>query len=128
MESRDILVGDGESCVDESIWFSITLTIIRLYILEGIITIVFAFACIFLVPKDYSTAYFLTEEDKIVMKHRAELAESYSGGSGHYTKKDIKLAAKDVKSWVHGLIQICVVTILYGKAKIKSILIFRADL
>lgn len=121
MELRDILAGDGEPFVNDPISVPITLTSIRLYILEGIITIIFAFTCIFLVPKDYSTAYFLTEEDKTVMKHRAELAESYSGGSGQYTKKDIKLAAKDVKSWVHGLIQICVVTILYGKAKIKSI-------
>ncbi|GAB7349594.1 hypothetical protein MBLNU459_g0283t1 [Dothideomycetes sp. NU459] len=94
-----------------------------LYILEGVITIVFAIACIFLVPQDFSTAYFLTEEDKILMKHRAELTESYSGGSGHYTKKDIKLAAKDVKSWVHGLIQICVVTILYGFGTFLPIII-----
>lgn len=49
------------------------------------------------------------------MRRRAEEMDSYSGGSGHYTKRDIKEAAKDVKSWVHGVIQIAVVTILYGK-------------
>lgn len=114
MELQDTPAGDGESCVDGYYARCIVLIPTRLYILEGIITIVFAFMCIFLVPKDYSTAYFLTEEDKVIMKHRAELAESYSGGSGHYTKKDIQLAARDVKSWVHGAIQICVVTILYG--------------
>lgn len=48
------------------------------------------------------------------MRRRAEIAEAYSGGSGHYGMKDIKEAAKDVKSWLHGVIQICVVTILYG--------------
>lgn len=70
--------------------------------------------CFFLVPKNYETAYFLNAEDKAIMKHRAELAESYSGGTGHYTMKDIKAAAKDSKSWGHGVIQIAVVTILYG--------------
>ena len=71
--------------------------------------------CIFLVPKDYQTAYFLNENDKTVMKHRAEATQSYSGGSGHTSSEDMKLAAKDIKSWLHGIIQICVVTVLYGR-------------
>lgn len=49
------------------------------------------------------------------MRKRAEEMEAYSGGSGHYGKEDIMEAAKDVKSWVHGVIQIAVVTILYGE-------------
>lgn len=51
------------------------------------------------------------------MRRRAEEMEAYSGGSGHYGKEDIIEAAKDVKSWVHGVIQIAVVTILYGKCR-----------
>lgn len=66
-------------------------------------------------PKNYETAYFLNAEEKAIMRRRAEESEAYSGGTGHYGMKDIKLAAKDVKSWVHGVIQICVVTILYGE-------------
>ena len=66
-------------------------------------------------PKDFETAYFLDEEEKVLMRRRAEEMEAYSSGSGHYSMQDIKLAAKDVKSWIHGVIQICVVTILYGK-------------
>ncbi|PVH80464.1 retrograde regulation protein 2 [Cadophora sp. DSE1049] len=85
-----------------------------LYIIEGIITVVWAAICIYVVPKNYETAYFLNEDDRVIMRHRAELSEAYSGGSGHYGMKDIKEAAKDVKSWLHGVIQICVVTILYG--------------
>lgn len=50
------------------------------------------------------------------MRDRAEATASYSGGNGHYKLKDVKMAAKDVKSWVHGVIQICVVTILYSKS------------
>ncbi|TKX26223.1 MFS transporter-like protein 21 [Elsinoe australis] len=85
-----------------------------LYILEGIITVVWAGICVKVVPKDYQTAYFLNGEDRAIMKRRAEIAEAYSGGDGHTTLADIKLAAKDIKSWVHGIIQICVVTILYS--------------
>lgn len=87
----------------------------RLYIIEGIITVAWAACCIFVVPKNYETAYFLNASDKAIMRRRAEEMEAYSGGSGHYSKKEIKEAAKDIKSWAHGVIQIAVVTILYGR-------------
>jgi len=74
----------------------------------------YAACCIFLIPKGYETAYFLNAEDKAIMRQRAEIMESYSGSSGKHGKEDIKKAIKDPKSWLHGLIQICVVTILYG--------------
>lgn len=92
----------------------------RLYIIEGLITIVWAAICLFVVPKNFETAYFLSEKDKVVMRRRAEVMASYSGGRGHYKWKDIKMAAVDVKSWVHGVIQICVVTILYGGLTLPS--------
>jgi nitrate/nitrite transporter NarK len=85
-----------------------------LYILEGLITLVWAAICVYLVPKNYQTAYFLNEEDKKIMAVRAELSESYSGGDGHYKWKDVKLAWTDSKTWWHGVSQIAVVTILYG--------------
>lgn len=87
----------------------------RLYIIEGIITIVFSVGCYFAIPKSYATAYFLNAEDKAVMKQRLEQMESYGGGTGKYTKKDVKHAAGDVKTWLHGLIQIFCSTIIYGK-------------
>lgn len=91
--------------------------------IEGILTIVWAFICIFVVPKNYETAYFLNDDEKKIMRHRAERTEAYSGGSGHYSKADIKEAAKDIKSWVHGVIQIAVVTILYGFGTFLPIII-----
>ena len=69
----------------------------------------------FLVPKNYQTAYFLTEDDKKIMAWRAETSAEYSGGTGKYTKKDIRAGAKDITTWIHAVIQIMVVTILYGK-------------
>ncbi|OAG11635.1 retrograde regulation protein 2 [Paraphaeosphaeria sporulosa] len=94
-----------------------------LYVIEGLLTIAWAFCCIFLVPKSYETAYFLNADEKAIMRLRAERAEAYSGGSGHVSKADIKEAAKDIKSWAHGCIQIAVVTILYGFGTFLPIII-----
>ncbi|KAH8771607.1 retrograde regulation protein 2 [Diaporthe sp. PMI_573] len=94
-----------------------------LYIIEGIITVAWAACCIFLIPRDFETAYFLNAEDRLLMRRRAEEMETYSGGSSHYGKKDIIEAAKDIKSWLHGVIQIAVVTILYGFGTFLPIII-----
>ena len=103
----------------------ITNLVSRLYVIEGIITILWAACCIFLVPKNFETAYFLNEEEKALMRQRAHRTQAYSDseGSGHYGKADIKEAAKDVKSWIHGIIQIAVVTILYGFGTFLPIII-----
>ncbi|KAI0415076.1 retrograde regulation protein 2 [Xylaria grammica] len=94
-----------------------------LYIIEGIITVIWACLCVVLVPRNYDTAYFLNDEQKALMRKRAEEMDAYSGGSGHYTKKDVKEAAKDVKSWVHAVIQVTVVTVLYGFSTFLPIII-----
>ncbi|KAJ5772969.1 hypothetical protein N7457_007865 [Penicillium paradoxum] len=93
----------------------------RLYILEGLATIVIGCVCIYLVPKDPETAYFLNAEEKALMRYRAEQSKDYSGGEGHYKMADVKLATKDIKTWVHAITQICVVTILYGRSDNGSI-------
>lgn len=86
----------------------------RLYIVEGAITIVVAVCCVFLIPENYESAYFLNEEDKEIMRKRAEETKSYSGGKGHYNMTDVRVAVSDAKTWVHGGMQVCAVTILYG--------------
>lgn len=86
----------------------------RLYIIEGAFTIVVGLCCIFLIPKSFEEAYFLNEDDKRIMRRRAEDMEAYSGGKGHYTMSDVKAAVQDIKTWIHGSMQICAVTILYG--------------
>lgn len=86
----------------------------RLYIIEGCITVVWAAMCVWLVPKDYETAYFLNGEEKQLMRQRAEATKAYSGGSGHYRKADVLAAVRDPKSWLHGVIQIALSTTFYG--------------
>ncbi|KAK3305015.1 major facilitator superfamily domain-containing protein [Chaetomium strumarium] len=96
-----------------------------LYIIEGIITILYAAYCIFLVPKSFETAYFLNDEEKALMRQRAHRTQAYSdsGGPGHHSKANIGEAAKDVKSWIHGIIQIAIATILYGFGTFLPIII-----
>ena len=88
----------------------------RIYIIEGIIAIIFGLACYYLVPSSFENAYFLNEHDKEIMRIRAEQTHHYSGGSGHFKFNDIWLAAKDPKTWLHGVIQFCLITPNYGMA------------
>lgn len=115
------LAGGGKSQPNDAFTERITENA-RLYILEGLITIIWAVACYFLIPKNYQTAYFLTEDEKKIMAWRAEASAAYSGGTGHYTKKDVKLGAGDVTTWIHSVIQIMVVTILYGTVSVPYLL------
>ncbi|TGJ78987.1 hypothetical protein E0Z10_g9777 [Xylaria hypoxylon] len=94
-----------------------------LYILEGLITVIAACLCVVLIPRNYETAYFLNEEQKALMRTRAEEMDAYSGGSGHYTKQEVKEAAKDVKSWAHAAIHIETVTVAYGFSTFLPIII-----
>ena len=48
------------------------------------------------------------------MAWRYEASRAYSGGTGHYGKKHFKAGAGDIKTWLHAVTQIMVVTILYG--------------
>lgn len=48
------------------------------------------------------------------MRRRAELMHQYNGGKGHFGFKHIWWAAKDVKTWIHGVLQFCLITPLYG--------------
>ncbi|KAL7623123.1 hypothetical protein AAE478_006804 [Parahypoxylon ruwenzoriense] len=85
-----------------------------LYIIEGAATVVIAGLCYFLIPSSYTKAYFLNEDDRAVMRKRAELTEAYSGGQGHYTRAEFMMAIKDVKTWLHAFIQIMCLTVIYG--------------
>jgi MFS family permease len=54
-----------------------------LYIIEGMATIVIAAACFFAIPSSYTSAWFLNDKEKAIMRRRAEMTEAYSGGTGH---------------------------------------------
>ncbi|KAL1843514.1 hypothetical protein VTK73DRAFT_2815 [Phialemonium thermophilum] len=48
------------------------------------------------------------------MRIRAEQAEAYSGGDGHFKVSELKLALTDVKVWCNAICQLCCTTITYG--------------
>ena len=48
------------------------------------------------------------------MRRRAELTEAYSGGDGRYSRAEFMLAVRDPKTWLHGVVQIMCLTVLYG--------------
>lgn len=77
-------------------------------------TVVVAIGCYFIIPLDYTSAFFLNAEDKAIMRRRAEEAEAYSGGTGHYTRNEFMMAVKDVKTWLHAVVQVMCLTVLYG--------------
>ncbi|KAI1205171.1 MFS general substrate transporter [Annulohypoxylon truncatum] len=85
-----------------------------LYIVEGSVTVIIASICYFIIPSSYTTAYFLNEDDRAVMRKRAELTEAYSGGKGHYTRAEFMMAVKDVKTWLHAFVQVMCLTVMYG--------------
>ncbi|KPI37594.1 putative transporter [Cyphellophora attinorum] len=85
-----------------------------LYIIEGAATIAIALACYFAIPSSYTTAWFLTDADKAIMRRRTEITEAYSGGDGVYTKADLAMAIRDPKTYLHGVVQIMCLTVLYG--------------
>jgi MFS family permease len=85
-----------------------------LYIIEGAATLLVAIVCYFAIPSSYTTAYFLDDEEKAIMRRRAEQTEAYSGGKGHYSKADFMMAVRDVKTWLHAAAQVMCLTITYG--------------
>lgn len=48
------------------------------------------------------------------MRIRAEQAEAYSGGDGHFKFSELKLALSDVKVWCNAICQLACTTITYG--------------
>jgi MFS family permease len=57
-----------------------------LYIIEGMATVIIAALCFFAIPASYTTAWFLNDKEKAIMRRRAEETEAYSGGTGHVSK------------------------------------------
>ncbi|KAH8738447.1 MFS transporter [Ilyonectria robusta] len=83
------------------------------YIIEGIFSILVAPVIWFLLPNDPSNAYFLTDEEKRMMKVRAAQRAQYMG-SEDFSWTEIKIALKDPKLYLSGLIQFCQDILLYG--------------
>ncbi|ATY59279.1 MFS transporter [Cordyceps militaris] len=83
------------------------------YIIEGIFSILVAPLVWFGLPNDPSQAYFLTDEEKRIMKVRAIQRAQYMG-SEEFSWEEIRIALKDPKLYLSGAIQFCQDILLYG--------------
>ncbi|EJP69515.1 putative transporter [Beauveria bassiana D1-5] len=83
------------------------------YIIEGIFSILVAPLIWFGLPNDPSKAYFLTDEEKRIMKVRAIQRAQYMG-SEDFSWEEIRIGLKDPKLYMSGAIQFCQDILLYG--------------
>lgn len=83
-------------------------------IIEGIPTVLLGIAIFFLLPNDVDTAYFLTNEEKEVMKIRHGRAYGNTTSAQEFSKKDVMKAFKDWKVWMFCASQFGADTMLYG--------------
>ncbi|KAM0742499.1 hypothetical protein ACQRIT_002676 [Beauveria bassiana] len=83
------------------------------YIIEGIFSILVAPLIWFGLPNDPSKAYFLTDEEKRIMKVRAIQRAQYMG-SEDFSWEEIRIGLKDPKLYMSGTIQFCQNILLYG--------------
>ncbi|KAL7818315.1 MFS general substrate transporter [Trichoderma gracile] len=83
------------------------------YIIEGICSFVIAPIIWFGLPNDPSNAYFLTEEEKAMMKVREAQRAQYMG-SEEFSWEEIWISLKDPKLYLSGCIQFCQDILLYG--------------
>lgn len=113
MALEDMLVG-GKRIQATLMTANHQLTVRRwVYIIEGIFSIVCVFAIWFGLPNDPSTAYFLTDEQKQMMKRRASERVQYMG-SEEFDWNEVRMAFRDPKLWISGCIQFCQDILLYG--------------
>src|SRR5947207_12140249 len=76
---------------------------LRLYIIEGAITIVFGFAIFWLLPDKPEHAYFLNAHDKETMQIRAEQTRLYAG-TDKFEWRQVRLAFQDLKLYIRYII------------------------
>ncbi|TDZ36770.1 putative transporter [Colletotrichum spinosum] len=83
------------------------------FIIEGIFSIIIAPIIWWGLPNDPGNAYFLTAEEKRMMKVRAAQRAQYMG-SEDFSWEEVKIAMLDPKMYLSGLIQFCQDILLYG--------------
>ncbi len=84
-----------------------------MYIIEGIFSSLCAILIWFGLPNDPAEAYFLTDEEKWMMRVRNEQRRKYMG-SEKFSWKEMRIALSDPKLFFSGLIQFCQDILLYG--------------
>jgi MFS family permease len=85
-----------------------------LFIIEGIISVVLGIACWFSLPKSSEEAWFLTPEERQLMKDRRVRDVVYTGTESKFSWAHLKLAFTDVMVWVAAITLFCGGIPLFG--------------
>lgn len=85
-----------------------------LFLVEGVISIVVGILALFLLPDTFEVAWWLKEDDKALMRVRAEQVKIYAGESEVFDRDEVKLAFKDPKVWLSSICQFCANTCSFG--------------
>ncbi|KUM56448.1 hypothetical protein ACN42_g10767 [Penicillium freii] len=83
------------------------------YIIEGLFSIICALLIWFGLPNNPAEAYFLTEEEKWMMRVRNEQRRKYMG-SEEFSWEEMLIAIRDPKLMFSSVIQFCQDILLYG--------------
>lgn len=83
------------------------------YIIEGLFSAICAILIWFGLPNNPAEAYFLTEDEKWMMRVRNEQRRKYMG-SDQFSWAEMRIAATDPKLLFSGAIQFCQDILLYG--------------
>lgn len=83
------------------------------YIIEGLFSIICALLIWFGLPNNPAEAYFLTEEEKWMMRVRNEQRRKYMG-SEEFSWEEMRIAIRDPKLMFSSVIQFCQDILLYG--------------
>lgn len=86
-----------------------------IFIVEGLPSVLLGIATYLWLPNDAQTAYFLTDEEKVVMKVREGRDYGNTASSKEFSKADMMKAFTDWKVWAFCIGQFGSDTMLYGE-------------
>ncbi|OAK97656.1 major facilitator superfamily transporter [Phaeosphaeriaceae sp. SRC1lsM3a] len=97
-----------------------------LFLVEGIISMIVGIATIFMLPDNFETAWWLNEDEKILLRARHQNERLYQGKSmttDAMDKSEVKLAFRDVKVWLNCACQFCANTCSFGFSTFLPVII-----
>ncbi|KAF2813634.1 major facilitator superfamily transporter [Mytilinidion resinicola] len=97
-----------------------------LFLIEGVISMIVGLMAIFLLPDNFETAWWLREDEKVIMRARTGNASLYQGASlsiETFDKEEVKYAFQDPKVWLSSFCQFCADTCSFGFSTFLPVII-----
>ncbi|KAK4216691.1 major facilitator superfamily domain-containing protein [Rhypophila decipiens] len=94
-----------------------------IFILEGVVTVLFGILFLFTFPSFPEEATWLTEDERAYVKARLEADQGKNAAERKITFKDVKSVLSDVKVWLGGLMYFGLIVPAYGYAYFSTTII-----